>query len=1027
MPNTLVCSRALQVIQDRKVRSKIPDTIKNDHRTQESEPFATLEPAQLLGLTRPNSADDDPLGDGRRLVDLTSSEELAKSISAVIAATRGTADKSSYVEGIPGAATAGSARATTPFGNTIHKGSSKKSPELVAADALIADITAILRNLELKSGSAVEKDECRHNRNVAGQDGRPAADSEVVDDGDCVSPMKRMCYNHIDKDFSGAIAAHAQGNASPQTGILLHFTPSGNTRSPLFSHGTASPLSPIGEKTSSARKRGKAKKRSCLHHSRINHGSPHLDGGFCCNHPECVDAAEPIHGATGQNLNCKHTEVVGPIAALGVEPSINCGTIAGEGVSLSRPVDPTTSVKSTESIIDIDKFKKMLGLGVPLGAVKQKMLKEGFNPDLLNNAPLLTTGDVAPSKAEQEIKSEQKEETPEKKSDVLEKFKKMLKAGVPLEAVKHKMRGVGLNPSLLDDKAPVKLASDEIQKSTPEEEKIVEKFKKMLKAGVPLEAVKHKMRAEGVDPCLFDDKKPIIKQANSEIQTDTEQEKAVSKFKKMLKAGVPLDAVKMKMKAEGIDPALLDGPKSTPTFDTAKLKKFQMMLKAGVEVAAVIAKMTQEGFSKEEQEFVTGQSTASPVPFPAPPAAANKLIALHWDPMAHTDLKDSIWGKLQGSNQIKGLGEEEMERLALMFGKKEKKEKVAEEKKPEDAKSGPPKLTVIDTTRGMNISIGLTSFKSQGITVEQMGSALNVLDTKFLNIDCLLRIKEILPSDVEAKSLMGFNTENGHPAEICLYKLSQIDRVRIKVDSMIFMNTVGASGSHLTQSLITLREVAGRILISEGLKEIMVSVLAIGNAMNQGNWKGSAVGFKLGSLIKLAQTKSTDGKNTLIDYLILVLHERAKGGSVVCEAALEIDEELSLVKKSKHLSMSEITKDCNNLTKESVAAGTEAQIVIEMLNGKLDSLGSEDEKMKFKDNVKSLEEFKETSLSLVTSVSQSLNETNSKFAELAAFFGEDPANVGSVLSTLSEFIDHFSAAKQAFNRKNRKRPLAKEK
>jgi hypothetical protein len=59
--------------------------------------------------------------------------------------------------------------------------------------------------------------------------------------------------------------------------------------------------------------------------------------------------------------------------------------------------------------------------------------------------------------------------------------------------------------------------------------------------------------------------------------------------------------------------------------------------------------------------------------------------------------------------------------------------------------------------------------------------------------------------------------------------------------------------------------------MSEGLREIMVSVLAIGNAMNQGSRKGSAMGFRLGSLVKLAQTKSTDGKSTVIDYLILVI------------------------------------------------------------------------------------------------------------------------------------------------------------
>lgn len=50
----------------------------------------------------------------------------------------------------------------------------------------------------------------------------------------------------------------------------------------------------------------------------------------------------------------------------------------------------------------------------------------------------------------------------------------------------------------------------------------------------------------------------------------------------------------------------------------------------------------------------------------------------------------------------------------------------------------------------------------------------------------------------------------------------------------------------------------------------MKNVLAIGNAMNDGTWKGGAVGFKLSSLMRLSQTKSSDGSSTVLDYLVKV-------------------------------------------------------------------------------------------------------------------------------------------------------------
>ncbi len=70
-----------------------------------------------------------------------------------------------------------------------------------------------------------------------------------------------------------------------------------------------------------------------------------------------------------------------------------------------------------------------------------------------------------------------------------------------------------------------------------------------------------------------------------------------------------------------------------------------------------------------------------------------------------------------------------------------------------------------------------------------------------------------------------------------------------------------------------------------------------------------------------------------------------------------------------------------------------------------------------------LHNFDRSSSDTVAAVEINLRSTIEKFNEMASFFGEDHANVSCVLATLSEFIDHFSHAKQAHNRKAKKRPL----
>ncbi|KAK8602608.1 hypothetical protein V6N12_052413 [Hibiscus sabdariffa] len=58
------------------------------------------------------------------------------------------------------------------------------------------------------------------------------------------------------------------------------------------------------------------------------------------------------------------------------------------------------------------------------------------------------------------------------------------------------------------------------------------------------------------------------------------------------------------------------------------------------------------------------------------------------------------------------------------------------------------------------------------------------------------------------------------------------------------------------------------------LKRIMQTILSLGNALNQGTARGSAVGFRLDSLLKLTDTRSRNTKMTLMHYLCKVLKQK---------------------------------------------------------------------------------------------------------------------------------------------------------
>lgn len=99
----------------------------------------------------------------------------------------------------------------------------------------------------------------------------------------------------------------------------------------------------------------------------------------------------------------------------------------------------------------------------------------------------------------------------------------------------------------------------------------------------------------------------------------------------------------------------------------------------------------------------------------------------------------------------------------------------------------------------------------------------------------------------------------------------RIPRYSQRLKSLYFMRTlderVGDIKPHAEDVLFGCRE----LVSSQRLRKVLEIVLAFGNFMNRGN-RGNAFGFKLASLNKMTDTKSSTDKDiTLLHYLIKAL------------------------------------------------------------------------------------------------------------------------------------------------------------
>lgn len=86
-------------------------------------------------------------------------------------------------------------------------------------------------------------------------------------------------------------------------------------------------------------------------------------------------------------------------------------------------------------------------------------------------------------------------------------------------------------------------------------------------------------------------------------------------------------------------------------------------------------------------------------------------------------------------------------------------------------------------------------------------------------------------------------------------------------------------------------------------------ILEIGNFINDGTPRGGITGFKFGSLLKLADTKTTDNTASLVQYLVRLLQKESP-------ELLTFGEELTHAEKAARVSIQQLTSDVATLQKE---------------------------------------------------------------------------------------------------------------
>ncbi|XP_031480921.1 formin-like protein 5 isoform X1 [Nymphaea colorata] len=240
-------------------------------------------------------------------------------------------------------------------------------------------------------------------------------------------------------------------------------------------------------------------------------------------------------------------------------------------------------------------------------------------------------------------------------------------------------------------------------------------------------------------------------------------------------------------------------------------------------------------------------------------ASKAKLKPFFWDKVLANPSHSMVWHQIkEGSFQFS----EEM--IESLFGYSSANNQKNDPKR-DSHDASPQHYQILDPKKSQNISILL---RALNVTIEEVSDAL--LEGNELSVELIQTLLKMEPTSEEESKLRAYTGELSQlgPAERFLQALVDIPFAFKRLDALFFMGILGEEMINIKASFITLEAACEELKGNRLFRKLLEAVLKTGNRMNDGTFRGGAQAFKLDTLLKLADVKGTDGKTTLLHFVV---------------------------------------------------------------------------------------------------------------------------------------------------------------
>ncbi|KAL6047323.1 Tetratricopeptide repeat [Balamuthia mandrillaris] len=259
----------------------------------------------------------------------------------------------------------------------------------------------------------------------------------------------------------------------------------------------------------------------------------------------------------------------------------------------------------------------------------------------------------------------------------------------------------------------------------------------------------------------------------------------------------------------------------------------------------------------------------------------------------------SFWRGIDDSSALRELNTKALEELfskeVIASDEKEGEQQEVEKKEgPEIKEKEEGPITLLEPLLANRGAIFLSKL---GKSNEELLNALLQLDEDILTGDVVTGLMDLVPSSEDLDRIEAFPEKDRSrlgALEQYFWAIRNVPRLEQRLVALKFKFEFAELYSNVQPDVETVRTAIREVEQSHKLKGIFGVILAIGNYLNAGSYRGQASGFKLNALSKLADLKSSDGQITLTHFL-------ANAVATKHENLLDFSQELSHVEPASRV------------------------------------------------------------------------------------------------------------------------------